>query len=149
MNDLWSAGDKIGAARNCKRIHVDSEIHFADAIFATGFPFRAKQYAELYIDAWRKLFLTGSSMRRCGAASVDLCWVASGVLDGYWELNLGPWDMAAGEVIVREAGGIVSSFAMGDDVLEQGCIWASPAQLHQQGMDILRSVFPPDFKTKL
>ncbi len=147
-NDLYRAAKGLGATRNGKPISVNREIAFCDAIFATGFPFRIKNCTDLYLEAWRKLFLAGSSMRRCGAASVDLCWVAQGVLDGYWELNLSPWDIAAGDVIVREAGGRVGSFAQGDDPLEQGCIWASAPQLHEQGHSILRSVFPADFAPK-
>lgn len=145
---LWSAAKGLGASWNGKPIHTNQDRPFSEAIFATGFPFRVKQYTEIYIEAWRKMFLAGSSMRRCGAASIDLCWVAQGVLDGYWEMNLSPWDMAAGIVIVREAGGLVSSFALGEDPLEQGCIWASAAPIHSQGVDILKSVFPPDFAPK-
>ncbi|MDK9700490.1 MAG: inositol monophosphatase [bacterium] len=147
-NDLYCAAENCSAFRNGKPISVNHNREFSDAIFATGFPFRAKQFTEDYLSAFRKMFRAGSSMRRCGAASIDLCWVASGTLDGYWELNLAPWDIAGGEVIVREAGGIVGSIAQCDDPLVNGCIWAAPPQLYDEGFALLRSIFPETFAPK-
>lgn len=145
LKQLWYAGKGVGAFYNGTSIRVNHSIAFQDALLATGFPFRSKYLTGIYIQAWQKLFEACSSMRRCGAASIDMCWVASGNVDGFWELNLSPWDIAAGEVIVREAGGIVGSFSMYPDPLTDGCIWCSAPQLYEQGLLILKSVFGEHF----
>ena len=96
---------------------------------ATGFPFRHKDLLPRYEVALATALRTFEDLRRAGAASLDLCWTAEGVFDGYFELNLGPWDVAAGGVIVREAGGVVTDWA-GDDRawLRSGNILAGAAR---------------------
>jgi myo-inositol-1(or 4)-monophosphatase len=102
------------------------------AIVATGFPFRRKDLLGRYEPAFGAAIHTFEDLRRVGGASLDLCWTAEGVFDGYFELALGPWDVAAGAIIVREAGGIVSDWE-GDAAawLTSGNILAGPPQVHE------------------
>jgi myo-inositol-1(or 4)-monophosphatase len=101
------------------------------AIVATGFPFRHKELLDRYEPAFGAAIHTFEDLRRVGGASLDLCWTAEGVFDGYFELALGPWDVAAGAIIVREAGGIVTDWE-GDQSawLSSGNILAGPPQVH-------------------
>ncbi|MCX7835340.1 MAG: inositol monophosphatase [bacterium] len=145
LKQLWYAVKNLGAFCNEARISVNHSITFDNALLATGFPFRSKHLTKLYIQAWEKMFLACSSMRRCGSAAIDMCWVANGIVDGFWELNLSPWDIAAGEVIIKEAGGIVGSFSKNADPLIDGCIWCSAPQVYEKGLMILKSVFGEEF----
>lgn len=110
----------------------------ARAIVATGFPFRLKDRVDAYLAAFRNVFLEVEDLRRAGAASLDLAWTAAGVFDGYFELGLGPWDVAAGALLVREAGGIVTDWA-GDASawLGSGDIVAAPPPIHARLLDLL------------
>jgi myo-inositol-1(or 4)-monophosphatase len=109
------------------------------AICATGFPFRAKR-ARLpeYFPVFERALLTFEDLRRAGAASMDLAWTAAGVLDGYFEQNLGTWDVAAGALIVREAGGVVTDW-QGDDRawLTSGDIVAGPPAVHAALLEVI------------
>jgi myo-inositol-1(or 4)-monophosphatase len=128
-----------GAARDGRPIRV-SERPAPNAIVATGFPFRRKDLVPQYLAAFHAAFDTFEDLRRAGAASLDLCWSAEGVFDGFFELRLGPWDVAAGGVIVREAGGVVTDWA-GDDRawLRSGDICAGPPQVHEILLEIAAS----------
>jgi myo-inositol-1(or 4)-monophosphatase len=119
-----------GAFRDERRIHVSAR-RPEQAIVATGFPFRHKELLPRYEPAFVAALHTFEDLRRVGGASLDLCWTAEGVFDGYFELRLGPWDVAAGAVIVREAGGIVTDWG-GDDRawLTTGDILAGPPDVH-------------------
>lgn len=127
---FWAV-DGAGAHRDGVAMSV-SERPVHEAICATGFPFRRKaEVGDRYLSAFRRAFETFEDLRRVGAASLDLCWVAEGVFDGFFELRLGTWDVAAGGLIVREAGGVVTDWS-GDDVawLRSGDILAGPRTVH-------------------
>ncbi len=100
------------------------------AIVATGFPFRRKDLLPRYDAAFDEAMHRFEDLRRVGAASLDLCWTAEGVFDGFFELRLGPWDVAAGALVVREAGGIVTDWGDGDTWLRTGDILAGPPAVH-------------------
>ena len=119
-----------GAFRDERRMHV-SDRPPVRAIVATGFPFRRKEVLAEYEPVLDAALHQFEDLRRVGAASLDLCWTAEGVFDGYFELRLGPWDVAAGAVIVREAGGVVTDWA-GDAGawLASGDILAGPPAVH-------------------
>ena len=121
-----------GAFRDERRIHV-SERTPERAIVATGFPFRRKDVLVSYEPVFGAALHTFEDLRRVGAASLDLCWTAEGVFDGYFELRLGPWDVAAGAIIVREAGGIVTDWH-GDSAawLASGDILAGPPAVYAE-----------------
>lgn len=130
LHQTFSAALGAGATRNGVPIRV-SDRPFERGIIATGFPFRRKDLSETYLAAFGRVHATAEDLRRCGAASLDLCWTAAGVFDGYFELGLGSWDVAAGGIIVREAGGVVTDW-FGDDAawLGSGDIVAAPPGVH-------------------
>jgi myo-inositol-1(or 4)-monophosphatase len=130
LNRTYAARQGGGAFRDERRIHVSGRTA-EQAIVATGFPFRRKDLLDRYEPAFSAAIHTFEDLRRVGGASLDLCWTAEGVFDGYFELALGPWDVAAGAIIVREAGGIVTDWE-GDAAawLTSGNILAGPPQVH-------------------
>lgn len=97
--------------RKSKRIHVSTAPTLGQSILLTGFPYDRREKVDLYLSYVRALMQEIQGIRRTGAAALDLCWVACGRVDGYWEWNLKPWDMAAGQLIVTEAGGKLSDFS--------------------------------------
>ena len=108
-----------------------------EAIPATGFPFRRKDRVEAFLEVFSAAFGLVEDLRRVGAASLDLAWTAAGVFDGFFELALGPWDVAAGALLVREAGGVVTDWS-GDPGawLSSGDILAAPPQVHGPLLEI-------------
>ena len=130
LNRTYAARLGGGAFRDERRLHVSRRAP-DQAIVATGFPFRRKDLLDRYEPAFGAALHRFEDLRRVGGASLDLCWTAEGVFDGYFELALGPWDVAAGALIVREAGGIVTDWE-GDGAawLSSGNILAGPPQVH-------------------
>ncbi len=122
--ELFEAELGRGAFCNGKPVGVSEVRDFEHALIGTGFPFSLHDYLENYLEIFKKIFGKTSGVRRAGAATLDLCHVACGRLDGFWELHLKPWDMAAGALIVKEAGGKVSDFFGGTDFLNSGNIAA-------------------------
>jgi len=130
LDRTFSAALGAGAFRDDKPMHVSARGP-EQAIVATGFPFRHKDLLPRYERAFGLALRRFEDLRRPGAASLDLCWTAEGVFDGYFELSLGPWDVAAGGIIVREAGGVVTDWN-GDDRawLRSGNVLAGPPRVH-------------------
>lgn len=129
-DELFEAARGEGASCNGKTIRVSGTGELLNSLLGTGFPFSVHRYIDPYLAAFRELFLGCRGMRRTGSAALDLCYVAAGRLDGFWELYLKPWDMAAGALIVEEAGGDVTDFFGGDGYLAAGhIIAATPAIL--------------------
>ncbi|MEJ2634257.1 MAG: inositol monophosphatase family protein, partial [Calditrichia bacterium] len=106
-DELFAAEKGSGAFCNGEQMQVGSR-NLKASLIATGFPFRSKDYLPLYLLAFEEIFLRCSGMRRLGSAALDLAYTAKGRFDGFWELGLSIWDIAAGALMVREAGGIVS-----------------------------------------
>ncbi|MFZ8786794.1 inositol monophosphatase family protein, partial [Thermocrinis sp.] len=106
FNSLYYAGEGLGAYKDGKRIQVSTREEMRRMSVSYGFPSRAKRNLNLYWEIFREVFEKVGSMRRPGAAAVDLCLLAEGVFDGLIEFELNPWDVVAGMVIVKEAGGI-------------------------------------------
>jgi myo-inositol-1(or 4)-monophosphatase len=106
------------------------------AIVGTGFPFRNKSLVPRYLPVFGRCFERFEDLRRPGAAALDLAWVAAGVFDGFFELNLSPWDVAAGALLVREAGGVVTDWEGGDAWLESGNILAGSPNVHEALLEI-------------
>jgi myo-inositol-1(or 4)-monophosphatase len=127
-----------GATCNGAPIHVSTRDP-EQAICATGFPFRSKRdRLPQYFPVFERALLTFEDLRRAGAASLDLSWTGAGVLDGYFEQALGTWDVAAGSLLVREAGGVVTDW-QGDDRawLHSGDIVAGPAPVHERMLEVI------------
>ena len=124
-NELFSASKGKGAQLNNKKIRVSSLHKLEGALLGTGFPFRDGQEIDIFLESFRQLHPKVAGIRRAGSAALDLAYVAAGRLDGFWEFNLKPWDIAAGALLVQEAGGINSELLGGTDYLESGNIIAA------------------------
>lgn len=118
----FSASRGYGAQMNGRRLRVTQRKSLEGALIGTGFPFRDDQatHIDQYLGMFKTIATQSAGIRRAGAASLDLAYVAAGRLDGFWEFGLQPWDIAAGALIVREAGGLVSDFSGGETWLESG-----------------------------
>ncbi|HDY7483870.1 TPA: inositol-1-monophosphatase [Vibrio vulnificus] len=128
LNELFTAQRGAGAQLNNARIRVKQPKDLQGAIIATGFPFKQKQHSESYFKIMSAMFVEVADFRRAGSAALDLCYVAAGRVDGYFELGLKPWDIAAGELIAREAGAIITDFAGGTEYIKSGNVVASSAR---------------------
>ncbi len=137
--EMFTASRGRGAALNNRRIRVSRQTGLEGALLGTGFPFKQQQHLDAYLNMFRALFKDSAGIRRAGAASLDLAYVASGRLDGFWEIGLQVWDMAAGVLLIQEAGGIVSDFSGGDRYFETGNIVAGTPRLQQT---ICRTIEP-------
>jgi len=139
-DELFSAESGGGAFLNGKAIHISSR-SISESLIATGFPFKYKNYLPQYLLCFEEIFLKCSGMRRCGSAAIDLCYTAMGKFDGFWELGLSIWDMAAGNLLVREAGGVVSDFLGEENYLHTGFILAGNPEVHQNLLEIAKNYF--------
>jgi len=143
-DEIFDAESGGGACLNGKPIRVSEARSLEAGLLGTGFPFNAPRHLDAYLGSFRDLFRGCRDIRRAGAAAVDLSHVAAGRLDGFWELYLKPWDMAAGALIVLEAGGTVSDFFGNPDFLEAGNIVAASPALHGRIVEITRRHFTPE-----
>jgi len=123
-NELFSAVRGQGTQLNGYRLRGGTARDLDGTILATGFPFKLKQHATPYINILGKLFTQCADFRRNGSAALDLAYVAAGRVDGYFEIGLKPWDFAAGELLVREAGGLVTDFVGAHGYMHSGNIVA-------------------------
>ena len=121
-DEMYVAEKGSGAWMNESRIRVSGRRAMSDAVFATGVPFGAKVTLPATLQDLARLMPACAGVRRWGAASLDLAYVAAGRYEGYWERELHAWDIAAGIILVREAGGLVSGIREGDDPLEKGAV---------------------------
>ncbi|MGD1047946.1 MAG: inositol monophosphatase family protein [Candidatus Krumholzibacteriaceae bacterium] len=143
-DELFEAEAGGGAFLNGKRIVVSGAKSLETSLLGTGFPFSVPEHLEAYLAVFRDLFRGCRDIRRAGAAVLDLSHVACGRLDGFWELYLKPWDMAAGALIVREAGGTVSDFFGSPDFLETGNIVAASPGIFDRIVAATGRHFTPD-----
>ena len=119
-----------------------SDIALAEkSLIATGFPFRKKEMIDRYLDAFRKIFERVSDIRRAGSAAIDLAYIAAGRVEGFFELNLSPWDIAAGSLLIREAGGIISDFGGGNEYLSTGNVVAGNRFIQPEMLKTIKQVF--------
>ena len=138
----WSAVHGQGACQDGTRIRVSEITDLSRALIGTGFPFKALHLLPRYTRQLDTVLRRTSGVRRAGSAAIDLCHVASGFFDGFWELSLEPWDVAAGTLIVREAGGLVTRLDGSPDVLEAGSILAGNAPIHAALGALVRAPAP-------
>ena len=110
-DELFAAEKGSGATLNNRAIRVSKTMELMQGLLSTGFPYDIKTSKLTNLDHWANFAMNAQALRRDGAAALDLCYVACGRFDGFWELNLSPWDTAAGALIVAEAGGLVTDFA--------------------------------------
>jgi myo-inositol-1(or 4)-monophosphatase len=136
-NDLFTATKGAGAYLNEKRIRVSRRDKMADALIGTGFPFRDMNELDEYMKMFRIMTEKSAGLRRPGAAALDLAYVAAGRLDGFFEKGLQTWDMAAGSLLITEAGGIVGNFSGESDYLYKGNVLAGTPKIFAQMVQLL------------
>jgi len=139
-DELFSASRGKGARLNDRRIRVSSHPKLENALLGTGFPYRhSAEHQQAYTDSLHALLPLCGDVRRAGAAALDLSYVACGRLDGFWELKLQKWDMAAGILLIKEAGGLVCDIHGGDHYFESGDIIAGNPKVLKQ---LLKTIYP-------
>ncbi len=137
-NELFTASRGRGAFLDDRRMRVSKCAQLADALVGTGFPFKELDRIDLYLRQLRTLMGAASGVRRAGAAALDLAYVAAGRLDAFWETGLSRWDMAAGALLIQEAGGLVSDLDGKTEFLERGEIAAAAPKVLPQLLAVLR-----------
>ncbi|BBO20784.1 inositol monophosphatase [Candidatus Desulfobacillus denitrificans] len=136
-NELFTASKGAGAYLNERRIRVSKRAKMNEALIGTGFPFRYFEHVDAYLGIFRDMMHKTAGVRRPGAAALDLAWVAAGRIDGFWELGLSPWDMAAGALLITEAGGLVGDLAGEQNYLETGNIVGGNPKVFAQLLQII------------
>ncbi|HEX7966774.1 MAG TPA: inositol monophosphatase family protein [Stellaceae bacterium] len=139
-DEMFWAEKGAGAYLNDRRLRVSGRRQLADAVIGTGIPFAGRGDHEKYLPTLAAMMAATSGVRRFGAAARDLAYVAAGRLDGFWEFGLKPWDIAAGILIVREAGGYITDLAGGHRMIETGDVLAANDHLHLPLAQLLKKV---------
>lgn len=129
--ELFTASRGAGAQLNGFRMRCGNAKDLSNTILATAFPFKSKENTAQYLSSFSDIFAKSGDVRRCGSAALDLAYVAAGRYDGYWERGVQPWDIAAGELLVRESGGLVTDFSGGNDPMHKGEIVAGSPKVVQ------------------
>lgn len=137
-NELFTASKGRGAFLNDRRIRVSKATRLNAALVGTGFPFKELDRLELYTRQLQVMMKTCAGVRRAGAAALDLAYVACGRLDAFWELGLSPWDMAAGALLILEAGGLVGDLRGEQTYLDSGDITAATPKIFPALLEALR-----------
>jgi myo-inositol-1(or 4)-monophosphatase len=131
-NDLFYASKGRGAFLNDKRLRVSKRIRMAESLIGTGFPFRKGDNFKRYVQMFEAVMQNCAGLRRPGAAALDLCYVAAGYYDGFFETGLSPWDIAAGSLLITEAGGLIGNFTGESDFLYQREVVAGNPKIYGQ-----------------
>ncbi len=137
--ELFTATRGAGAQLNERRLRVTKIKGLEGALLGTGFPFRQQHHLDAYLATFRALFPMTAGIRRAGSAALDLAYVAAGRLDGFWEIGLSEWDMAAGALLIQEAGGMVADFSGGEEFLSTGNLVAGSPRVFKA---ILETIAP-------
>ncbi|EDN68729.1 Inositol monophosphatase [Beggiatoa sp. PS] len=131
-DELYTASRGMGAFLNERsRLRVSHQNGLTGALLGTGFPFRQPEHIDTYLETFKALFDQVADVRRAGSVALDLAYVAAGRLDGFWELGLYQWDIAAGALLVQEAGGFITDFSGGNDYLDTGNIVVGNPKVHK------------------
>jgi myo-inositol-1(or 4)-monophosphatase len=146
-NDLFTATKGRGAFLNDKRIRVTNRSKLQDSLISTGFPFKDFSYLDTYLEIFKDMAKKTSGLRRPGSAALDLAYVAAGYTDGFFEINLSPWDIAAGALLVQEAGGIVGDFEGNESWLRTGNIVAGNPKVFGQMLQVIAPHLTERIKT--
>jgi myo-inositol-1(or 4)-monophosphatase len=141
--ELFTASRGGGAQLNDRRLRVSNRKGLDGALLGTGFPFKQQQHLDAYLATFKALFPLTAGIRRPGSAALDLAYVAAGRLDGFWEIGLNPWDMAAGALLVQEAGGLVSDFSGGNDFMTSGNLVAGNPKVFKAVLQAIRPHLTP------
>jgi myo-inositol-1(or 4)-monophosphatase len=139
-NELFTATRGRGAFLNERRMRVSRRDKLGESLIGTGFPFRSLEHLDEYVRMFKSITEHTAGIRRPGAAALDLAYVAAGRLDGFWEIGLSPWDMAAGSLLILEAGGLVSDFDGEPGYLADGRIVCGAPKIFPQLLQLVRNV---------
>lgn len=138
LRELMFVAEKgAGAFMNDKRLRISSHASLDGSFLATGFPFRAMEHLDVYTSIFHDVVALTKGLRRAGSAALDLAYTAAGIFDGFFELHLAPWDVAAGSVLIREAGGVVSDFSGGEQFWERGNIVGATPGVHAEMLSLI------------
>ncbi len=140
-NELFYAETGKGTYLNGTRVRVSSVDDSSASLITTGFPFRNKDMIDRYLKTFRTVFLSSGDLRRAGSAALDLSYLASGRCEGFFELGLSAWDMAAGGLLIKEAGGLITDFSGGDKYLASGNVVAGNIYTHKRLLEAVREAF--------
>jgi len=141
-DELFVARRGGGATRNGGPIHVSKNPTLQTCLMITGFPYDRRERADRYLGFWKGFMMRTHGVRRLGSAALDLCYVAAGVFDGYYEESLNPWDWAAGALLVREAGGVVTDYAGRPFEVHMKQCCASNGLIHGEMLGVLQTAAP-------
>ena len=137
LKELFVAEKNKGAFLNDKRIYISKTRDLSKSLLATGFPYDIRESKVNNLGHFKNFALTSQAIRRAGSAALDLCYLAKGIFDGFWELKLSPWDTAAGILMVKEAGGKVSNFSGNKFSIYDNDILATNDKIHNQMIELL------------
>lgn len=140
-DELFCAEKGRGAFLNYHPVQISQSADIQSSLITTGFPFRKKDMTDCYLRLFRNIFMKVSDLRRAGSAALDLAYLASGRCDGFFEIGLSPWDIAAGELMVKEAGGVITDFGGGSEYLKTGNVVAGVPEIHGFLLNEIQSVF--------
>ena len=144
--ELFTASRGGGAYLNNHRMRVSNAKGLKGALLGTGFPFKQPQHLDAYLGTFKALHTDTAGIRRAGSAALDLAYVAAGRLDGFWEIGLSPWDMAAGVLLIQEAGGLTGDFSGGHDFMNSGNIVAGNPKLFKAITQTIQPHLTPELK---
>ncbi|MFN7085274.1 MAG: inositol monophosphatase family protein [Burkholderiales bacterium] len=147
-NDLFTASRGRGAFLNETRIRVSKRLHLKTSLIGTGFPFRQLEHLDSYLAMFRDMVKNTAGVRRPGAAALDLAYVAAGRLDGFWELGLSPWDIAAGSLLITEAGGLIGDLEGNETYMQSGNVVAGTPKVFVEMLKLIAPHLTPALKSK-
>lgn len=147
-NELFTASRGRGAFLNDRRIRVSRRTQLRDSLIGTGFPFRQLDHLDEYVRMFKRITEETAGIRRPGAAALDLAYVAAGRFDGFWEFGLSPWDVAAGSLLIVEAGGMISDFDGEQNWLECGEIVCGTPKVFAQLLKLVQEVHAKSARTE-
>ncbi|HEU0204246.1 MAG TPA: inositol monophosphatase family protein [Burkholderiaceae bacterium] len=139
-NELFTASRGRGAFLNDRRIRVSRRTQLSECLIGTGFPFRVLEHLDEYVNMFKRITAQTAGIRRPGAAALDLAYVAAGRLDGFWEFGLSPWDMAAGSLLIIEAGGLIADFDGSAKYLDSGHVVCGAPKVFDQLLKLVQDV---------
>jgi myo-inositol-1(or 4)-monophosphatase len=145
-DELFTARRGGGAMMNNRRLRVTSPLSMQGALIGTGFPFKTDLHLDAYVGMFKAISMQAAGIRRAGSAALDLAYVAAGRLDGFWEIGIMEWDMAAGILLIQEAGGVVTDFSFNDNYLASGNVIAASPKMHQMLYRLIEPHITPNLK---
>jgi myo-inositol-1(or 4)-monophosphatase len=138
LRDIFFTAERgAGAFRDGVPMRVSNQEGIDSSFLATGFPFRAQQFVSVYCAVFQEVISVAKGVRRAGSAALDLAYTAAGIFDGFFELHLSPWDIAAGSLLVTEAGGVFTDFSGGERWLRRGNVVGAPPGVHRDLIALL------------